>query len=128
MQITSGSSVMKKRIAVSGKRQITIPIEFYNRVGIQNEVDCYIKDGAIVIRPAQDTSGGEFAEQILADLITQGYAGDVLLKKFRQMNKAMRPAVEKLLVEADAAAKGQGAYATFEDIFGAEESEEAEES
>ena len=59
--------MFKKRISVSQKRQITIPIEFYNDVGIEKEVECYIQDNAIVIRPVRE-SGGEFDEQILPDL------------------------------------------------------------
>lgn len=48
------------------KRQITIPIDFYKAVGIEDEVDCYLQDDAIIIRPAQELSGA-FDEQILAE-------------------------------------------------------------
>ncbi|MBU4293647.1 MAG: AbrB/MazE/SpoVT family DNA-binding domain-containing protein, partial [Actinobacteria bacterium] len=42
--------MIKKRISVSQKRQITIPIEFFNSIGIGKEVDCYVQNNAIVIR------------------------------------------------------------------------------
>jgi bifunctional DNA-binding transcriptional regulator/antitoxin component of YhaV-PrlF toxin-antitoxin module len=60
--------MLKKRISVSQKRQITIPIEFFNSIGIDKEVDCYVQNNAIVIRSVRE-GVGEFDEQILADLI-----------------------------------------------------------
>ena len=46
--------------------------------------------------------GGEFDEEILADLISQGLSGDDLLKKFKEIRRKIRPAVERLLDEANA--------------------------
>jgi hypothetical protein len=46
-----------------------------------------------------------FAEEILADLIKQGYSGDTLLRKFKDTTKKIRPAIEDLIQEADALAK-----------------------
>ncbi|MDR1701746.1 MAG: AbrB/MazE/SpoVT family DNA-binding domain-containing protein [Sporomusaceae bacterium] len=114
--------IVKKRISVSSKRQITIPIDFFNKVGIETEVECYVQAGAIVIRPVQD-SGGEFAEQILADLISQGYSGQELLAKFKAASRQIRPAVEKLLAEASLIAKEKTPYETIEDIFGGEDND-----
>ncbi len=114
--------MFKKRISVSQKRQITLPIEFFNSVGISNEVDCYVQNNAIVIRPVQD-SGGEFDEQILADLIAQGLSGETLLHKFKEMRKQIRPAVEGLIAEATLAAKGSADFSTYDDVFGSEDSE-----
>ncbi|MCL2082547.1 MAG: AbrB/MazE/SpoVT family DNA-binding domain-containing protein [Oscillospiraceae bacterium] len=110
----------KKRIAVSGKRQITLPVEFFNQVGIDTEVECYVQSGAIVIRPVRE-SGGEFAEQILADLISQGFDGQNLLEKFKEVSRKIRPAVENLLEEADAIAAGKAPYDTMEGVFGSED-------
>ena len=111
-------TVVKKRIAVSTKRQITIPTEFYYQLGISNEVDCYVRNGSLIIRPAVQEGNGEFAEEILAELIAKGYSGDELMTEFRKMNRAVRPAVEKMIAEADEIAKGNAEYATMEDIFG----------
>ncbi|EGW37860.1 AbrB/MazE/SpoVT family DNA-binding domain-containing protein [Desulfosporosinus sp. OT] len=112
--------MLKKRISVSQKRQITIPIEFYNEVGIEKEVECYIRNNTIVIRPVRE-SGGEFDEQILADLISLGLSGEELLTKFKETRKKIRPAVEGLITEAELAAKGQNNYSTYDDVFGTEE-------
>ena len=68
------NATLKKRISVSKKRQITIPVEFFKSIGINKEVDCYLQNNAIVIRPAREDMG-ELDEQILADLISQGFSG-----------------------------------------------------
>jgi len=108
------NAVLRKRISVSQKRQITIPIEFYNNLGIKNEVDCFVQNNQIIIRPAQDR--GEFDEQILADLISQGFSGDELLSKFKEARRNIRPAIESLLYEAQQVAEGKGEYYTLSDL------------
>jgi len=116
---TGLSPVLKKRISVSQKRQITIPVDFFNSIGIDKEVDCYIQNNAIVIRPVRD-GGGEFDEQILADLISQGLSGQELLSKFKERRNQIRPAVESLLDEARLASAGKAPFATPEEVFGPE--------
>jgi len=111
--------MIKKRISVSQKRQITIPIEFYNSLGIDKEVECYVQNNAIIIRPIRESSG-EFDEQILADLIAQGLSGQELLDKFKETRRQIRPAVERLLDEARLAAQGQASSEAYEDVFGPE--------
>lgn len=60
---------------------------------------------------------GEFAEEILKDLIEQGYNGQELLQKFHEMQSQIKPAVESLLEEASGIAKGIAPYETYEDVF-----------
>jgi len=108
--------MIKKRISVSQKRQITIPIYFYNSVGIDKEVECYIQNNAIVIRPVRE-GDGEFDEQILADLIAQGLSGQELLDKFKESRRQIRPAVQRLLEEARLAAQGQTSSESYEGVF-----------
>jgi len=106
----------KKRIVVSQKRQITIPIEFFNAVGMDREVECYLENDTIVIRPVA-VGEGEFDEQILADLINKGISGPELLAQFKIARRRVRPAVERLLSEAQLATEGKGTYSTYEDVF-----------
>ena len=62
-----GSPVMeKKRVSISAKRQITIPQKFYTALGFADEAECILRGGELILRPTRVTSGGEFAEQILA--------------------------------------------------------------
>lgn len=89
----------KKRISVSPKRQITLPLAFVNQLGIEQEVD------------------GAFDDLILAELISEGYSGQELLCKFKEQRSKIRPAVEKLLEEADRAATDPGLACTYEAVF-----------
>ncbi len=73
----------KKRIMVSEKRQIAIPIDFYKAPGLEDEVDCQLHGDAIVIGPVQE-HGCEFDQQILAELIAKGYSGQELLNKLNE--------------------------------------------
>jgi bifunctional DNA-binding transcriptional regulator/antitoxin component of YhaV-PrlF toxin-antitoxin module len=106
----------KKRIKVSEKRQITIPIDFYKALRLEDEVDCQLHGDAIVIRPVQEHSG-EFDEQILAELINKGYSGKELLNKFKETRRRIKPAIKSLINEAELAAEGKANYLTYEDIF-----------
>ena len=116
-QRTTGiDSMPKKRISISQNRQITIPIEFFNSLGIENEVDCFMQNNRIVIKPVQDS--GEFDEQILSDLIEQGFSGNDLLAKFKEARRNVRPAVESLLEEAGRVANSEGEYFTLSDLAG----------
>ena len=116
---TGVSPMIKKRISVSQKRQITIPIEFFNRIGIDKEVDCYVQNNSIIIRSVRE-GVGEFDEQILADLISQGLSGQELLARFKDARHQIRPAVESLLEEAHLAADGKAQFSTYKDVFGTE--------
>lgn len=74
-------------------------------------MDCiFDKDrGEIIIRA--HVKDDDFSEFLLADLINQGYSGDVLLNEFKHMKMKIRPAVERMIEEADQAAarlKGTG--------------------
>lgn len=124
VEIMKGSVPMEmKKVSISAKRQITIPQKFFTMLGFDTEAECMVRGNELVIRPAKTNSGGEFAEQILADLIAQGYSGDDLLARFKIAQKEARPAVEEMLAEAEQVAGSKSEFATYEDVFGAEEEE-----
>lgn len=95
-----------KRISVSEKRQITIPKAFHDKLRLGKEVQCIYDENsnAILIRPVTKDSD-DFSEFILADLINEGYSGPTLLKEFTQRKKNIRLAAEKMIADADEAAK-----------------------
>ncbi len=98
-----------KRISVSKKRQITIPQKYFDKLNIGEEVECIMTDSEIVIRPVRQET--EFAEEILKDLIAKGYQGDQLLDEFRQTRAKIRPAIKRMIEEAELVAndhKGSG--------------------
>lgn len=112
-----------KKVSISAKRQITIPQKFFAMLGFDTEAECMVRGNELVIRPAKTNTGGEFAEQILADLISQGYSGNELLQHFRQAQNRVRPAVEKMLGEAERAAATEFGYESYDDVFDGEEKE-----
>lgn len=121
LALKGGVTMTSKKVTISAKRQITIPQKFFALLGFENEAECTIRGNELVLRPVRSNAGGEFAEQILADLINRGYSGKELLKKFKEEQKKIRPAVEAMMAEADEIAAGKGKYSTYDDIFGTEE-------
>ena len=112
----------QKRVTITSKRQFTIPQKFYSELGFDREAVCTMGDGMLIIQPASHVSGGgEFAEQILTDLIAEGFSGQELLDEFKTRQAKVRPAVEAMLEAAKATASGTGEYSTYDDIFGSEE-------
>lgn len=120
--MTKGSVPMEmKKLSISAKRQVTIPQKFFTMLGFDKEAECIVRGNELVIRPARTNTGGEFAEQILADLIAQGYSGNELLEHFKKAQSQIRPAVEEMLTEAEQAAYSKSDHITYEDVFGMED-------
>ena len=116
----SASATMpeQKRVTISSKRQFTIPQKFFTELGFDREAVCTLGNGMLIIEPARPENGGEFAEQILSDLIAEGYSGQELLIEFRSRQSKVRPAVEKILKAAKDAANGVGESYSYDDVFG----------
>ena len=111
----------RKVLSISSKRQITIPQRFYKSLGFGDEAECIVRGDELVIRPIKTVDGGEFAEQILAELIREGLSGEELLSEFKKRQAQVRPAAEAMLVKAEDIAAGRAEYATYEDVFGTED-------
>ena len=115
---TKGKVPMEiKKVSISAKRQITIPLKFYNMLEFDTEAECIMRGNELVIRPVKANIGGEFAEYILADLIKQGYSGNDLLQRFKKAQKQIRPAIEEMLVEAEQIASLDTGYISYNYIF-----------
>lgn len=110
-----------KILSISSKRQITIPQKFYQTLGFGDEAECVMRGDELVIRPVKTVSGGEFAEQILAELIAEGLSGEELLSKFKEKQAQVRSAVEAMLSDAEEVAEGNGEFATYDVVFGTED-------
>ena len=110
----------RKTISISNKRQITIPQSYFDRLGFDREAECIMNGSELIIRPVRQ-SGGEFAEQILADLIKQGYSGPELLAQFKTQQAKIRPAVERMIAEADEVAKGNRESVSYDELFSEED-------
>ena len=106
-----------KKLRISAKRQITIPQKFYSQLGFSHGAECEIRVEELIIRPIRE-GGGEFAEEILSDLIKEGLSGKELLQAFRNRQKEIRPTVEALLKDAKKVAEGKAPYYTLQEVFG----------
>jgi len=114
------SSVLERKIInVTGKRQVTIPLKFYERLCFGKEVECFLTDDAVVLRPFSN-SDYRFTMEILKDLVSQGYSGNELLEKFAKQHDNIKKAIGLLIDEADEIAEGKRKSATTKDIFGEE--------
>lgn len=119
--MNENTKMNRKLLTISSKRQITIPQRFYRLLGFGDEAECTVHGDALIIRPVRTVAGGEFAEQILAELIAEGLSGSRLLEEFRKRQAQIRPAVEAMLTKAEQIAAGTAEYNTYEDVFGAED-------
>ena len=119
MSVVERRNVDRKIISVSRKRQITIPLKFYEQANLGNEVECYVENGAVVIRPLPSDTG-EFAEEILKDLVAQGFSGNELVRKFAEQRGNLKKAIGRARDEADEIASGKRKGASVTDVFGKE--------
>ena len=85
--LKGSASMESKKVSISSKRQITIPQKFFTLLGFNTEAECIMRGNELVLRPVKENTSGEFAEQVLADLIRQGYSGEELLEKFKQTQR-----------------------------------------
>ena len=108
----------RKTIRISSKRQVTIPQRYFDRLGFGEEAECILRGDELVIRPVKVQSGGGVFEQILADLIAQGYSGERLLERFKTEQKKVRPAVERMIDEADTLAASGQSGPSLDKLFG----------
>jgi len=116
----AGSALDRKIISISMKHQLTIPQRYYETLGFDNEAECILQEGGLLIRPVRSADGGEFSAQILADLLSQGYEGQELLDKFKQYSEAIQPAVQKMLRESVKYARNGNGRIPIDGLFGTE--------
>ena len=113
-----GAPVMdKKTVKISEKRQFTIPQKFFTMLGFDREAECFVQNNELVIRPIKKDLSGEFAAEILADLLDQGVSRENLLEEFKAKQTMIRPAVENMLQAAEQAAARDGEFETYDDVF-----------
>lgn len=122
-ELSLSPAAERKTIRISDKRQITIPQKFFETLGFDHEAECILSDDAIILRPLHPEPSGEFDEQILADLISQGLSGQELLDAFKETRRKIRPAVEAMLEEASKIARGEARGYSIAEVFGTEDIE-----
>lgn len=92
-------------------------MKYYQALNFGDEAECIFNKNELIIRPISRGVGSEFAEQILEELLLEGFSGDELLKEFRARQAQIRPAVENMMSDAKKAANGETEFSTYADVF-----------
>ena len=111
----------QKRVTITSKRQFTIPQKFYVDLGFAKDAICTMGDGFLVIQPAKNVDSGEFAEQILAELIVEGFSGQELLNEFKKRQSKIRTSIQTIIKKKKKIANNTSEYYTYDDVFGSKE-------
>lgn len=90
-----------KRVAVSSKRQISIPKEFYQDLNIQDEIIMEKIGDRLIIRPSDYDNYVDFTEDILQDLIEEGYPKEQLVERLKKRKADMNPALKQLIADKE---------------------------
>lgn len=97
-RMTDISGKRLRRVKVSKQRQISIPKDFYDALNIDDEATVEFTGKELIIRPliAEEE---DFSEDILRDLVGQGYTGDELIQKFSKMKRNIPKALDYMKKE-----------------------------
>lgn len=87
-----------RRVRISSQRQMNIPKEFYEALKLEDEAIVEFRGKELIIRTAEQEVV-DFSEDILKDLVAQGYAGDKLVKEFTRMKTNIPKALERMKEE-----------------------------
>ncbi|HHW38375.1 MAG TPA: hypothetical protein GXX18_14245 [Bacillales bacterium] len=102
-----------KRVAVSSKRQISIPKEFYEQLNIGAEVTLELYGNYLVLKPLRENFD-DFSDEILEDLIAEGYSDAELLIEFKNRKAQIGNATNSLIAETI----NHGRKTTIDELFG----------
>lgn len=100
--MTKKNLLGRKIIAVSDKRRITIPKNFYSQLVIRKAV------------PGHE----DFSDLISAELSEEGLEGEKFAKAFFARKAKLETSLQAMLDDARRAANDEGEYFTMEEIFG----------
>lgn len=87
-----------RRVKVSKQRQINIPKDFYEALNLSDEALVEFTGKEIVIRPAEYETV-DFSEDILKDLVREGYSGDELVERFIRIKSEIPKALNRMKKE-----------------------------
>lgn len=83
----------RKIVSISSQRQVTIPTRFYRNLGFTDEAECLVRGQELVLRPIKRDQKRS-PEEILSELIAEGFSGDELMQEFRRRNAPEQTAQE----------------------------------
>lgn len=101
-----------RRVKVSKQRQINIPKDFYDSLNIEDEALVEFTGKSIIIHPV-GFEEVDFSQDILRNLVEQGYSGEELVQEFGKIKASITKALDALKQETKkqpTIAEGLGDY------------------
>ncbi|WP_074954025.1 AbrB/MazE/SpoVT family DNA-binding domain-containing protein [Alicyclobacillus macrosporangiidus] len=91
---------MEKYVRITGKRQVTIPKDFFDQLRMGSVLRAYVEDGRLVMEPVRVEDPMDFTQEIINDLADEGLTGEELKKEFARRREGMLAAMKKLVEES----------------------------
>lgn len=95
-----GHSGMDKYVRITGKRQVTIPKEFFEQLQLGAMLHAYVENGKLVLEPVRSEDPLDFSQEIINDLADAGFTGEALKREFSKRREGVIAAMKELIVEA----------------------------
>lgn len=89
-----------KRVKISKERQIRILKKIYDSLNVSNEVYVELTGKSIIIRPIT-AEIVDFSEYILRDLMNEGYTGEKLITKFKELKTNIPYSLNQMIKETE---------------------------
>lgn len=112
-----------RRVKVSTQRQLSIPKDFYDALDFEDEALVEFTGKEIIIRPAT-SENVDFSEDILKDLVHQGYSGEELIQEFARVKSNIPRALDFMKKEAMEQSTISGSLDDYLDSLEDEEEDE----
>ena len=93
-------SGMDKYVRITGKRQVTIPKEFFDQLDMGTILHAYVEGRRLVFEPVHSEDPMDFSQLIINDLVDEGLTGEALKAEFAKRREGMMAAMRELVVEA----------------------------
>lgn len=93
-------TAVEKYVRITGKRQVTIPKEFFDQLGMGNILRAYIERGRLVLEPVRVEDPMDFSQEIINDLADEGLTGEELKREFARRREGLLAAMNELVTEA----------------------------
>jgi|GEM_PF-477178 len=95
-----GRTAVEKYVRITGKRQVTIPKDFFEQLDMGTILRAYIEDGRLVLEPVRAEDPIDFSQEIINDLADEGLTGEELKREFARRREGMLAAIKELVAEA----------------------------
>lgn len=95
-----GRSSMDKYVRVTGKRQVTIPKEFFEQLAFGTILHVYVEGGKLILEPVRPEDPMDFSQEIINDLADQRLTGEALKHEFAKRREGMMAAMKELVEQA----------------------------